>query len=114
MIPPLLLITFVENIIKHSIATEGTLLIFLSVTQALFQEKACLKIEISDSGQGFSDEILRKLARRDTLSTETESHVGITNNIQRLTLLYGSDYSLRFSNKKEGGAHIELCIPYQI
>lgn len=114
MIPPLLLITFIENIVKHSIAQDGQLQIELSVSLEIIEEKKMLFIHISDSGQGFSEDVLSKLSHGESLNTETQQHVGLTNNIQRLTLLYGSDYNLRFYNGSNGGAHISLYIPYQL
>lgn len=114
LIPPLLLITFVENILKHSITDEESLRITLSVKRERTPETDCLKIDIIDSGQGFSEEILDKLSRGESLNTTTTSHIGITNSIQRLSLLYGTKYKIAFFNEKNGGAHICMHLPYQL
>lgn len=114
MIPPLLLITFVENTIKHGEATDGNLRIFLSVQKEPGAQKDYLKIDISDSGQGFSDELLQKLSDGTWMTDGDSSHVGIRNSLKRLKLLYGTDYSIEFFNETEGGAHIRLLIPCQI
>lgn len=116
LIPPLLLITFVENILKHGIDTEedSCLTIVLAVKKEKWQEKEMLRIDIIDSGQGFPAEILEKLASGKTLDTTTASHIGISNSIQRLSLLYGTSYKISFCNESTGGAHICLHIPYQI
>lgn len=112
--PPLLLITFIENAIKHGIPQDGQLHITLSVQKIQMNEKTCLKTEITDSGQGFSKEILDKLAHGENLVSDEISHIGISNNMQRLNLLYGTDYQIRFFNGPDGGAHIYLVLPFQI
>ncbi|HIU76026.1 MAG TPA: histidine kinase [Candidatus Pelethocola excrementipullorum] len=114
LIPPLLLITFIENIIKHSIASDGLQEICLTVSQIKpSSDSECrhLSIHISDSGQGFPADILDKLNHGQTLTSES-AHIGISNNIKRLGLLYGTDYSISFYNGFEKGAHIEIRIPY--
>lgn len=113
LLPPLLLITFVENSIKHSKPVSGKLRIELDVSSFSQEEKKYLEVNIRDSGQGFPDEVLEKIASGTALSTDSQSHIGITNSIQRLGLLYGGDYSIAFANHPEGGAHIRLVIPYQ-
>lgn len=114
LIPPLLLITFIENTIKHAVATDGSLQIRLSVTQIQQEQNPYLKIDITDSGQGFSKDVLEKLSRSESLDTDGRTHVGIINSMQRLHLLYGDNHKIRFFNEIHGGAHIELIIPYQV
>lgn len=121
LIPPLLLITFVENILKHGMNADDDLdlTVTLVVKKEMVKketepEKEMLRIDIIDSGTGFAPEILEKLERGETLNTTTTSHVGISNSIQRLSLLYGTNYSISFCNEAAGGAHIRLYIPYQI
>lgn len=55
---------------------------------------------------GFSEEILSKLNQKQSLITEDGHHIGITNTIERLNLLYPNDYSIAFENNEEGGAKI--------
>lgn len=113
LIPPLLLITFIENTLKHSNARNEQLLISLTVKRKKIGDKDYLKIDIIDSGQGFPQLVLDKLSQGESLNADAQSHVGITNSMQRLNLLYGSDQKLRFFNEPNGGAHIQLFIPYQ-
>lgn len=121
LIPPLLLITFVENILKHGMNADDDpeLTVTLAVKKETVKEEPeheneMLRIDIIDSGTGFAPEILEKLEHGETLNTTTTSHVGISNSIQRLALLYGTNYSISFCNEASGGAHICLHIPYQI
>ena len=114
LIPPLLLITFIENSTKHNNVCYEQMSISLIVKREKLQENDVLTIDIIDTGSGFSQEILDKLANGESLNTCTGSHVGITNSIQRLSLLYNTNYQIQFFNEPEGGAHIRLSIPYQI
>jgi len=41
-------------------------------------------------------------------------HIGINNVIQRLRMLYGEEHNILFHNELNGGAIVELIIPYQI
>lgn len=113
LIPPLLLITFIENTIKHNTNTNGNLQISLSVTKKQQDSGLYLKIDIIDSGKGFPEEVLEAFALGKSLNTDGREHVGITNSLQRLSLLYGENHKLLFFNEQKGGAHIQLLIPYQ-
>lgn len=114
LIPPLFLITFIENTIKHSIAPDGQLQITLLVSKCLLQEKEYLRIELFDSGQGFPEEVLNRLEHSESPNDDNILHIGIQNNIQRLALLYEKDYDIKFSNLTTGGAHISIRLPYQV
>ncbi len=114
LIPPLLLITFIENTIKHAYAGNQILQISLTVKQKYIEENQYLQIDITDSGQGFSEEILEKIMHKENPGTDERVHVGILNSMQRLQLLYGNNHKIRFFNGESGGAHIQLLIPYQI
>lgn len=114
LIPPLLLITFIENSTKHNSVSYEQLSISLIVKKEQLHGNDVLTIDIMDTGGGFSQEVLDKLSNGDSLNTSTTSHIGITNSIQRLSLLYNTNYEIKFFNEPEGGAHIRLSIPYQI
>lgn len=114
LIPPLLLITFIENTIKYNPSTNETLEIQLFAAKDLLDNIPYLKIDIIDSGQGFPQNVLDSLLLKKNFSSDDRTHVGITNSLQRLTLLYGDSHEIRFFNEKQGGAHIQLTIPYQI
>ena len=109
-----MLITFIENTIKHAYAGNQILQISLTVKQKYIEESQYLQIDITDSGQGFSEEILEKIMHKENPGTDERVHVGILNSMQRLQLLYGNNHKIRFFNGESGGAHIQLLIPYQI
>jgi two-component system sensor histidine kinase YesM len=107
-IPPLLLITFIENTIKHATPPSGVLQVFVSCTSTLKEEEKALfdqgiRIEIPDNGQGFPEDVLQHL----------QGGIGIANCIQRLHLLYGEHYRIHLDNAPEGGARITLLLPTQ-
>ena len=104
-VPPLLLITFVENSLKHAKPKGGeNLKIWIDCAEGAGDKT---KIVIRDNGQGFSPKILDKIQNRESI-TEMGNHVGITNCIRRLELLYGDAFDFAADNLKEGGARITL------
>lgn len=109
-IPPLLLQTFVENAIKHGFSFQDSFLIQLSIHEEANQQ---LAISLQDNGPGFSSAILQDLADKKSLVTDDGHHIGLTNARERLDLLYPDHYTLQFSNGFQGGARIQLSLPYE-
>ena len=114
LVPSLLLQTFIENTIKHGFSFQDLFTIFLSIKKVKTENSDYIQICIEDNGPGFSEEILSKLNQKQSLITEDGHHIGITNTIERLNLLYPNDYTITFENNEEGGAKILLLIPYKI
>ena len=114
LVPSLLLQTFIENTIKHGFSFQDLFIILLSIKKVKTENSDYIQICIEDNGPGFSEEILSKLNQKQSLITEDGHHIGITNTIERLNLLYPNDYSIAFENNEEGGAKILLLIPYKI
>lgn len=109
-IPPLLLQTFVENAIKHGFSFQDFFHIQLAIHEEANQQ---LAISLQDNGPGFSSAILQDLVEKKSLVTEDGHHIGLTNARERLDLLYPDHYTLQFSNGSQGGAHIQLSLPYE-
>lgn len=114
LVPSLLLQTFIENTIKHGFSFQDLFTILLSIKKVKTEDSDYIQICIEDNGPGFSEEILSKLNQKQSLITEDGHHIGITNTIERLNLLYPNDYTITFENNEEGGAKILLLIPYKI
>jgi len=114
LVPSLLLQTFIENTIKHGFSFQNLFTILLSIKKVKTENSDYIQICIEDNGPGFSEEILSKLNQKQSLITEDGHHIGITNTIERLNLLYPNDYTITFENNEEGGAKILLLIPYKI
>lgn len=137
-IPPLLIITFVENCVKHALPAAGEKLkIYLRARHVIGEDhgdgpfgRDRLVIDIVDSGMGFSENLL-ELYNNELNSTQitaanaeiipastpglgSGNHIGIVNSIQRLKLIYGNDFKLTFSNDDSSlkGAHISLELPW--
>lgn len=114
LVPSLLLQTFIENTIKHGFSFQDLFTILLSIKKVKTENSDYIQICIEDNGPGFSEEILSKLNQKQSLITEDGHHIGITNTIERLNLLYPNDYTITFENNEEGGTKILLLIPYKI
>ena len=109
-IPPLLLQTFVENAIKHGFSFQDSFHIQLSIHEEANQQ---LAISLLDNGPGFSSAILQDLVAKKSIVTDDGHHIGLTNARERLDLLYPDHYTLQFSNGSQGGARIQLSLPYE-
>ncbi|MNR52557.1 hypothetical protein D3C85_1724180 [compost metagenome] len=69
-------------------------------------------IEVSDSGVGFSEPLLKRL-QEDHYEYElfTEGHLGIQNVMKRQRIGYNGVAKLIFNNGQSKGAEIKLGIP---
>lgn len=97
--PPMMLLTLVENAIKHGLEPKpdgGT----LSVSAVVADGK--LRVAVADSGMGFGN------AQRGGTG------VGLVNVRERLQALYGSAASLSIDASSEGGTIATILVPYQI
>ena len=113
LVPSLLLQTFVENTIKHGFSFQDGIVINLSLQKRIVDEKPYIGICVKDNGPGFSREILSKLKNMESLISEDGHHIGITNAIERLNLLYSNDYTITFENNDTSGARIDVLVPYK-
>ncbi len=108
-VPPLVIQTFVENSIKHAITLDEPIEIKVRID---LLDKSRLAIRISDSGIGFSNEVLINLQSGKSMENENGEHTGIWNVHRRLRLLYGDLVTVYYSNDKDtGGAVIEIILP---
>lgn len=108
-VPVLMISTFLENSIKHAVGRDGTLRIDLCVRS----EKNQLCIRISDNGAGFQEEFLERFRKGDFPKEEQGRHIGISNALQRLNLIYGGRASIALSCGENGGASVEIRIPQE-
>ena len=91
-IPPLILITFIENAFKHGVS---------------YQHESFIEVKVSVEG----DE-LRFSCRnsKGEKSNEEKGGVGLANVRKRLNLLYGRDYALRIKNDADAYS-VDLALP---
>jgi sensor histidine kinase YesM len=101
LVPCMMAQPLLENAIKHGIAPlakQGTII----ASSWRIAEKLFLQIE--DDGKGFADPLEQNLTKG----------YGIKNTLERLSILYGNNCSLTFSNKETGGLRATLSIPFRM
>lgn len=110
-VPPVLLLTFVENAVKHARGDLSGLVI--SIQAAPFREEGAgfARMSVKSSGSAFSPGTLEALNREEPENGGGDGrHLGIWNVRRRLSLMYGDEYALRFSND-EGASLVEITLP---
>lgn len=110
-IPQFLIHTFVENSFKHAMTLEETLSVFINVKPCMFEGEEAIKIVIEDSGEGFPDEILRKVNETNSIDASDGYKIGIFNIKRTLAIFYGKDNLLKISNDEGMGGKVEIIIP---
>ena len=91
-IPPLILITFIENAFKHGVS---------------YQHESFIEVKVSVEG----DELLFSCRNsKGEKSNEEKGGVGLANVRKRLNLLYGRDYALRIKNDADAYS-VDLALP---
>ncbi len=120
LVPPLSIQTFAENTIKHQVVAGEHLDLYIAVTKkdavlpGADGPVRCLRIEVWDTGEGFSDEMLAMLNGSGAVVDSRGIHIGIRNVMRRLDILYEGRAVLRLSNHWEtGGAYVEILLPVQ-
>ena len=109
-VPPVSMLTLVENSVKHGRVGDRTLQIWLAA-KLLKSEECCIaNLSVTDNGNGFSQQDLQQLNGR--IPPEQDgNHVGLYNVIRRLRFQYGEKVEVAFANGHNGGARVELFIP---
>lgn len=107
-VPPLSVLSFVENCVKHGAPIEGGLKIQVSAKLYAGEQRDYLDITIRDNGKGFSEESLKSL-NSELPSIYSEKHVGISNVRHRLHILYGDKAYLSFQN--HSGGYVDVFLP---
>ena len=112
LILPLLLQPVVENAILHGLEEkEKEGLIHILVRKQLGEEEL-LCIEVSDNGNGMTEEALAFL--QSTIEEKDISRnksIGLYNINQRIKLTYGQKYGVKISSNIEEGTRVSLYIP---
>ncbi len=108
-IPQMVILTFVENSVKHGARKDQALKIHVKVQSICSEEDRFINIVILDNGVGFSPETLERLNVSDRNEADGD-HIGIDNVKNRLSLLYEGKSSALFSNTATG-ACVDLYLP---
>lgn len=114
LIPPLIVQSFAENAIKHSLKIGNKISIFV-ITDKMTDDngQTMMRIRLADTGEGISDEILEKIE----CFKQTEEHqeglgIGIENSIERLKYLYDNKgYIKIWRDENYPGTTVEIVLP---
>ena len=107
-IPPLSLLSFVENSVRHAREANRSLEIQIKCILLESEEARFLNICVLDNGVGFSDALLSQL--NEGIYQSAPGHLGLSNAVERLRLEYGPMLSVAFSNVSPG-ACVDIYIP---
>jgi two-component system sensor histidine kinase YesM len=107
-VPPISLLTIVENITKYGIMPDRRLMLEIRTDILKTDVVNLANISIRDNGPGFPEEALPRLNRILEHSAE-DGHIGLNNMARRFRFLYGEGFAVTFGNK-DGGV-VELFIP---
>ena len=92
-IPPLILITFIENAFKHGIS---------------YQHESFIEVKVSEHDDAMHFSCRNSKGEKPN---EEKGGVGLANIRKRLNLLYGRDYALRIKNDADVYS-VELALPF--
>lgn len=109
---PLLLQAFGENSVKHRLVPDRCIEIDLYITKMELDGQDYIYIALSDTGNGFSQDILDRIAQDQPIVYGGCEHLGIRNTLKRIRMIYGNKAQVRLSNMKEHyGAVVEVMLP---
>ncbi|MBQ9211580.1 MAG: histidine kinase [Clostridia bacterium] len=109
LIPPIVIQTFAENAIKHSLTIGEQNQVEVSIEK---ENDERIHIQIHDSGTGYPQEVLEKIwTFQQTRQKQEGLGLGIQNTIERIDLIYEEGTDLVFSNAPQGGAQVDIYLP---
>ncbi|WP_026519778.1 sensor histidine kinase [Butyrivibrio sp. FCS006] len=103
LVPPFIILTFVENAVKYAFSSQKNSVI--EVRAKADDDKEYMMITVHDNGAGYPDHVLNA----DLEDVSDEGHVGLTNIIRRLRLIYADKAQIELKN--EDGAFTTIRIP---
>lgn len=107
-IPPVSLLSLVENSIRINLAPDRELVIRIRARRIRTEESEVLCLSVQDNGSGFTEAQLAWF-NGEAWQENATTHVGLQNVARRFRILYGEEFSMAFFNR--GGAVIELYLP---
>ena len=112
-VPPLVLHSFMENIIAHALLPDRKVHIVFSGEY----EDGTVTFYISDDGKGMDEEAVRSINSLESLeqySVADGRNVGIKNSIWRLRYYYGDNVSVVCDSEINVGTTFTITIPYNL
>lgn len=110
MIPPFVIHTFVENVIKHAVTYEKTVNVFIETGLMETAGESFLRVIVEDDGKGMTDDEIRQI-NSDLKNAGGGKCFGIWNIKQTLRLIYSGKAKVVVSNSDLSGAKVEVIIP---
>nr|WP_288824756.1 histidine kinase [uncultured Clostridium sp.] len=110
-IPPVSLLTFIENSIHYGFVSGQKLKLVLKISRIVTAERVLIHITVGDNGPGFEQSVINSIDKEEIMvDGKGKKHVGIYNVLKRFRLCYGDDFAAAFRNRE--GALVELFFPY--
>lgn len=109
-IPPISILAFVENSIKHGDLINKQLKIQIKISSWFVEEERYISIMILDNGVGFDEDTLKELNGNNNLNCDGK-YIGIQNVKDRFSLIYKKKVTFLFSNILGSGACVQIFIP---
>lgn len=110
-LPPVLLLTFVENAVKHARGDLSELIISIRAVPFRRESGRFVLLCVSSNSSSFSAETLEALNSPAPEEDDNSGrHLGIQNARRRLSLMYGDEYELHFCNDG-GSSTVEITLP---
>ena len=107
-VPPLTVQTFVENAFKYAVRDGESLSIGISFVISGDE----LQISVRDDGTGFPGDMVTTINKEGQVLPDARGeHVGISNVLARLRILYGPRFRYQVGNRPEGGGEVILYVP---
>jgi len=100
LVPPLLLQPLVENAIRHGMENHPQRCMVQILAES---DCSSLNLEVRDNGPGFGS----KKASRGF------GGIGLATTHRRLQAIYGDAHRLTLRNRSEGGAQVDIAIPFR-
>lgn len=126
LIPPVSLLTFVENTVKHNKFMRDDLCVIVSAEEVIVDDTPQMRMKVADNGIGLSTEALANSREKLTLirkavldgGDEPElgkdgEHIGLVNVYRRLLLLYGSRSDMDIQSEAGIGTVVSITIPIE-
>ena len=98
----------IENAVIHGMESRDQV---LSIDILGYRQEDRILIQISDDGQGMTQEQLTALRRN--IEDTTSSSIGLRNVCRRIQLYYGSEYTAAIDSKYQMGTTVTLQLPWR-
>lgn len=108
-VPKMTLQPIVENSVLHGAAPERTDPLLITVASA--RKDGYARIDVTDNGDGFSEEILARIRKCLAGRGDAPAGIGLCNVQQRIRLQYGEPCGLEVFSRVHGGTRVQILLP---